>query len=127
MICGKNTATDPTPPITPSAINRTSTESGATRVTSLIYLTPAFAIVPEFVWFGITPSPISWVGIVITCAGVVHPGYFEDLGDAVFERDMAIDYFGTLWTIRAALPTTSPARMSATRWTGSPTSSAPPS
>lgn len=43
---------------------------GATRVTSLIYLTPAFAIVPEYVWFGITPSVISWVGIVITCAGV---------------------------------------------------------
>ena len=43
---------------------------GATRVTSLIYLTPAFAIVPEFLWFGITPSAISWAGIVITCAGV---------------------------------------------------------
>ncbi len=43
---------------------------GATRVTSLIYLTPAFAIVPEFVWFGITPSATSWAGIVITCAGV---------------------------------------------------------
>jgi drug/metabolite transporter (DMT)-like permease len=43
---------------------------GATRVTSLVYLTPAFAIVPEFLWFGITPSTISWAGIVITCAGV---------------------------------------------------------
>ncbi len=43
---------------------------GATRVTSLIYLTPVFAIVPEFLWFGITPSAISWLGIVITCAGV---------------------------------------------------------
>lgn len=42
----------------------------ATRVTSLIYLTPVFAIVPEFLWFGITPSAISWLGIVITCAGV---------------------------------------------------------
>ena len=43
---------------------------GATRVTSLIYLTPVFAIVPEFVWFGITPSTISWAGIFVTCAGV---------------------------------------------------------
>jgi drug/metabolite transporter (DMT)-like permease len=43
---------------------------GATRVTSLIYLTPVFAIVPEFLWFGITPSAISWAGIVVTCAGV---------------------------------------------------------
>ncbi|HTE15543.1 MAG TPA: DMT family transporter [Burkholderiales bacterium] len=43
---------------------------GATRVTSLVYLTPAFAIVPEFLWFGITPSTVSWAGIVITCMGV---------------------------------------------------------
>jgi drug/metabolite transporter (DMT)-like permease len=43
---------------------------GATKVTSLVYLTPAFAIVPEFLWFGITPSSTSWAGIVITCMGV---------------------------------------------------------
>ena len=42
----------------------------ATRVTSLIYLTPVFAIVPEFLWFGIAPSAISCAGIVITCMGV---------------------------------------------------------
>jgi 3-dehydrosphinganine reductase len=44
------------------------------------------------------------VDVLITCAGVVHPGYFEDLADVVLEREMAIDYFGTLWCIRAALP-----------------------
>lgn len=43
---------------------------GATRVTSLVYLTPVFAIVPEYLWFGIAPSLLSWVGIVITCLGV---------------------------------------------------------
>jgi drug/metabolite transporter (DMT)-like permease len=42
----------------------------ATRVTSLVYLTPAFAIVPEFLWFGIAPSAVSVLGILITCAGV---------------------------------------------------------
>ncbi len=42
----------------------------ATRVTSLIYLTPVFAIVPEFLWFGIAPSMISCIGIIITCMGV---------------------------------------------------------
>jgi drug/metabolite transporter (DMT)-like permease len=42
----------------------------ATRVTSLIYLTPVFAIVPEMAWFGVTPSLTSWAGIVMTCAGV---------------------------------------------------------
>jgi drug/metabolite transporter (DMT)-like permease len=45
-------------------------QGAATRVTSLVYLTPVFAIVPEFLWFGITPSTLSWAGIVITCAGV---------------------------------------------------------
>lgn len=43
---------------------------GATRVASLVYLTPAFAIVPEFLWFGVAPSAPAWAGIVITCAGV---------------------------------------------------------
>jgi 3-dehydrosphinganine reductase len=42
--------------------------------------------------------------VLVTCAGVVHPGYVEDLSDDVLEREMAIDYFGTLWCIRAALP-----------------------
>jgi drug/metabolite transporter (DMT)-like permease len=42
----------------------------ATRVTSLIYLTPVFAIVPEFLWFGVMPSAISGVGMIITCIGV---------------------------------------------------------
>jgi drug/metabolite transporter (DMT)-like permease len=42
----------------------------ATRVASLVYLTPAFAIVPEFLWFGIAPSRVSVVGIVVTCLGV---------------------------------------------------------
>jgi drug/metabolite transporter (DMT)-like permease len=45
-------------------------QGGATRVTSLVYLTPAFAIVPELLWFGIMPSAVSWAGIVITCMGV---------------------------------------------------------
>ncbi len=44
------------------------------------------------------------VDVLVTCAGVVHPGYVEDLADGVFERDMAVDYFGTLWSIRAVLP-----------------------
>jgi drug/metabolite transporter (DMT)-like permease len=42
----------------------------ATRVTSLIYLTPVFAIVPEYLWFGVAPSRISCAGIVMTCIGV---------------------------------------------------------
>lgn len=42
--------------------------------------------------------------LVVTCAGVVRPGYFSDLSPQEHEREMAVNYFGTLWTIRAAAP-----------------------
>ena len=42
--------------------------------------------------------------LLVTCAGVVHPGYFTDLDFEEFEREMQVNYFGTLWAIRAAVP-----------------------
>jgi 3-dehydrosphinganine reductase len=42
--------------------------------------------------------------ILITAAGIAHPGYFHELPIEVFEQTMAINYFGTLYTIKAALP-----------------------
>jgi len=42
----------------------------ATRVTSLLYLTPIFAVVLEYLMFGETPSALTILGIVITCMGV---------------------------------------------------------
>lgn len=42
----------------------------ATRVTSLVYLTPIFAVVLEFAMFQVVPTPLSIAGIAITCAGV---------------------------------------------------------
>jgi drug/metabolite transporter (DMT)-like permease len=42
----------------------------ATRVTSLLYLTPIFAVVLELVMFQVVPSALSLLGIAITCAGV---------------------------------------------------------
>ncbi len=42
----------------------------ATRVTSLLYLTPIIAVALEFVMFGERPSALTIAGIVITCAGV---------------------------------------------------------
>jgi 3-dehydrosphinganine reductase len=41
--------------------------------------------------------------ILITCAGIVHPGYFEQLPIEEFEREMAVDYFGTLYAIKAVV------------------------
>lgn len=42
----------------------------ATRVTSLLYLTPIFAVVLEFFMFGVVPTALTVAGIAITCAGV---------------------------------------------------------
>ena len=42
----------------------------ATRVTSLIYLTPIFAVLAELTVFDIVPSALSVAGIVVTCLGV---------------------------------------------------------
>ncbi|MBW4612362.1 MAG: SDR family oxidoreductase [Desmonostoc vinosum HA7617-LM4] len=42
--------------------------------------------------------------LLITSAGIAHPGYFTELEIAIFEETMAINYFGTLYCIKAALP-----------------------
>lgn len=42
--------------------------------------------------------------LLVTCAGVVMPGYFTELPPEEFEREMQINYFGTLWAMRAAAP-----------------------
>ena len=42
----------------------------ATRVTSLLYLTPIFAVLLELAMFGVVPTGLSVAGIAITCAGV---------------------------------------------------------
>lgn len=42
--------------------------------------------------------------ILITSSGMAVPGYFENIPEDSFERHMQVNYFGTLWAIRAALP-----------------------
>jgi len=42
--------------------------------------------------------------LLITSAGIAHPGYFRELPIEIFEQTMAINYFGTLYCIKAALP-----------------------
>ncbi len=42
----------------------------ATRVTSLLYLTPIIAVALEWLMFGIVPTWLTALGVVITCAGV---------------------------------------------------------
>jgi len=42
--------------------------------------------------------------VLITSAGSAHPGYFEDLDDAIFRQTMEVNYFGTLYAVRAVVP-----------------------
>jgi drug/metabolite transporter (DMT)-like permease len=42
----------------------------ATRVTSLLYLTPIFAVILEYLLFGVVPTALSVAGIAVTCLGV---------------------------------------------------------
>ena len=44
------------------------------------------------------------VDVLVTCAGAARPGHFERLAGTVFEDQMALDYFGTLHTIRGVVP-----------------------
>lgn len=42
--------------------------------------------------------------LLVTSAGVAHPGHFQELPTQVFKQTMAINYFGTLYCVRAAIP-----------------------
>jgi drug/metabolite transporter (DMT)-like permease len=53
-----------------SALHLLMRRGQATRVTSLIYLTPIFAVGLELAMFGVVPSVLSLAGIVVTCLGV---------------------------------------------------------
>jgi len=44
------------------------------------------------------------VDILITSAGVARPGYFEEVPVAEFEKSMAVNYFGTLYALKAVVP-----------------------
>lgn len=42
--------------------------------------------------------------VLVTSAGQARPGRFLELDDDVFRRMIDVDYFGTLWPIRAVAP-----------------------
>jgi|YNPBryantNP2012_1023418.scaffolds.fasta_scaffold00769_6 3-dehydrosphinganine reductase len=42
--------------------------------------------------------------VLINSAGITHPGYFEKLPPEIFRTIMDVDYFGTLYPIRAVVP-----------------------
>ena len=61
-----------------SALHTLMRHGEATRVTSLFYLTPVFAVVLEFALFKVVPSIVSILGIAITCAGVALVAWKRD-------------------------------------------------
>jgi 3-dehydrosphinganine reductase len=42
--------------------------------------------------------------VLVTSAGQARPGYFLDMPDDVFRTMMEVDYYGTLWAVRAVAP-----------------------
>lgn len=48
--------------------------------------------------------------LLVTSAGIAHPGHFQELESNVFQEAMAINYFGTLYAIQAVAPTMRKAR-----------------
>jgi drug/metabolite transporter (DMT)-like permease len=53
-----------------SALHLLMRRGQAARVTSLVYLTPIFAVVLEWMMFDVMPTYISLAGILVTCFGV---------------------------------------------------------
>lgn len=42
--------------------------------------------------------------LLITSAGIAHPGHFEDLSQDIFQQAMDINYYGTLYAVQAVSP-----------------------
>lgn len=42
--------------------------------------------------------------LLITSAGIAHPGYFSEIPVEMFEQTMAVNYFGSLYSVKAVLP-----------------------
>jgi drug/metabolite transporter (DMT)-like permease len=53
-----------------SVLNYLMRQGEATRVASMMYLPPVFAVVVEAALFGIVPSGLALAGMAVTCAGV---------------------------------------------------------
>ena len=53
-----------------SVLNYLMRRGEATRVSSMMYLPPVFAVVLEAAMFGVVPSSLALAGIALTCAGV---------------------------------------------------------
>ena len=62
-----------------SALHTLMRRGAAARVTSLIYLTPIFALLLEYAMFNVVPSMLAVAGIAITCLGVALVTWTRDV------------------------------------------------
>ena len=44
------------------------------------------------------------VDVLVASAGTARPGYFEEIPLEIFERSMAVNYLGTVYSLRAVFP-----------------------
>jgi 3-dehydrosphinganine reductase len=92
---------------TPSTLEAAKTELEAARLSpkqKILALRADVACVAEVT--GAIEKAIAQLGppdLLITAAGIAHPGHFRDLPLSVFEQTMATNYFGTLYSIKAVL------------------------
>lgn len=92
----------------PIKLDRAQAEISAARLQSTQQVLPVAADVADRAQAEqAIQTAISQLGapdVLITCAGIAHPGYFRELPIEIFEQTMAINYFGSLYCIKAALP-----------------------
>lgn len=53
---------------------------------------------------GLLVAQFGPVDVLVTNAGAAQPGHFTELSHEVFEQQMMLNYFGTLYPIRAVVP-----------------------
>jgi 3-dehydrosphinganine reductase len=93
---------------TPSTLDAAKAEIAAARVhlaQRVVALKADVAVATEVT--AAIETAIAQLGppdMLITSAGIAHPGHFRDLPLSVFEQTMATNYFGSLYSIKAVLP-----------------------
>ena len=76
--------------------------AGATRVETLVADVSVRAQAEAAVQRAI--AALGAPSLVVTSAGMALPGHFDALPVEVFERTLAVNYLGTLYVVKAALP-----------------------
>ena len=69
-----------------SVLNLLMRRGEATRVASMMYLPPVFAVILELALFGVVPSGLSLAGMAVTCAGVAMTVWKKNWKSSISSR-----------------------------------------